>query len=64
MDALAVIILIGAVALVAFTVVFNIVRKRKGKSSCGCSGCNGCPSAGTCGAKKPAKDDKKSSEKT
>lgn len=29
-------ILIGAIALVVFTVVWNVVRKLRGKSSCGC----------------------------
>lgn len=38
-------IAVGAIALVAFTIIFNIVRKKKGKSSCGCSGCSGCKNA-------------------
>lgn len=57
MEPLEIIILIGAIALVVFTVVFNIVRKLRGKSSCGCDsksssdcgGCGGCPYSGQCG---------------
>lgn len=30
-------ILIGAIALVVFTVVFNVVRKLRGHSGCGCA---------------------------
>lgn len=51
MKPLEIIILVGAIALVVFTIVFNIVRKKKGKTSCGCStgacsSCKGCPYAG------------------
>ncbi|MDR2202549.1 MAG: ferrous iron transport protein B [Clostridiales bacterium] len=39
------IVVLGAAALVVFTLVFNFLRKKKGKSCCGgdgCGGCNGC----------------------
>lgn len=36
MEPLAIVILVGAIALVVFTVVFNVVRKVRGKSACGC----------------------------
>lgn len=36
-----IIVLILAIALVVFTIVYNIVGIRKNKSSCNC-GCSGC----------------------
>ncbi len=44
------IILIGAITLVAFAITVAIVRKKKGKSGCGCNcnGCSGCASKNTC----------------
>lgn len=30
-------ILVGAIALVVFTVAYNVVRKRCGRSGCGCT---------------------------
>lgn len=32
-----------AAGLVVFTIVFNVIRRKKGKSSCGCD-CSGCKS--------------------
>ena len=41
-------VLIGAVAIVALTVVYHVVRRIRGKGpSCG-SSCGCCPYAGTC----------------
>lgn len=58
MSALEIGILIGAVALVAFTVIFNLLRKRKGRSGCACApnktdekSCSG--SCARCGADCP-----------
>lgn len=54
MKPLEIIILIGAIALVIFTVVINIVKKRKGKLPCGCdigndnSKCSGCAFSKDC----------------
>lgn len=42
-----ILIILAAVALVVFTIVFNVVRKQKGKSSCGCD-CTCCPVKGAC----------------
>ena len=42
-----IIILILAVLVLAIAIVMPIVRKRKGKSSCGAS-CIGCPHARNC----------------
>lgn len=60
-----ILVIIFAVALVAFTVVFNILRKRKGKNCCGgsgCSGCSGCPYSADC-AKKPKKKESEEQKK-
>ncbi|MDR2046613.1 MAG: FeoB-associated Cys-rich membrane protein [Clostridiales bacterium] len=43
-------VLAGAIALVAFTIAYNVIKRRKGKPSCGCSeagcpNCRGCASA-------------------
>lgn len=53
MDPVEIIVLILAVALVVFTIVYNVVRRRKG--SCGCgknqktkSGCASCPYCDSC----------------
>ena len=50
MDWIEILISVCAAALVVFTVVFNAVRKKKGKSPCGCDcsarnggACGGCP---------------------
>lgn len=48
MEPVEIIVLVAAVGLVAFTIIFNIIRKRKGK---GCCGCDSCPSAKHCGKK-------------
>ncbi|MDR2091286.1 MAG: FeoB-associated Cys-rich membrane protein [Clostridiales bacterium] len=42
MESIEIIILIAAIALVAFTVIYNIVKRKKGKTGCGC----GCPDCG------------------
>ena len=44
-----ILLIVAAGAFVAGVVVYNIVRKKKGKGGCdcgcsGCSGCSGCPS--------------------
>ena len=52
MNILEIVILVLAVSLVLFTVIYNIIRKLGGKSSCGCdvskksSGCSGCAGCG------------------
>ena len=60
MDPIEIVVLILAVALVVFTIVYNVVRRRKGKSSCGCdsgksgkSGCSRCPYCDSCRPEKP-----------
>lgn len=59
MGALEICILVGAIALVLFTVIFNIVRKKKGKTCCGdCAGCSCCPNKG-CKSKKHGQDNAK-----
>lgn len=37
-------IIVLAVAVVVFTVVYNIRRRKTGGCGGGCSGCSGCPS--------------------
>lgn len=49
------ILIIGIAALVVGVVIYLIVNKKKGKTSCGC-GCSGCPNAGACGMSKNAKE--------
>lgn len=58
MSVLEICILVAAVALVLFTVVYNVVRKLRGRSGCGCAdksqkggGCSG--ACGHCGADCP-----------
>lgn len=46
-------VMTGAIVLVVFTVVFNIIRRKRGKSSCGCDGCSSASSGS-----KSAKDKK------
>lgn len=60
MEPIEIVILILAVALVVFTIVYNVMRRRKGKSSCGCdtgksgkSGCSSCPYCDSCHSGKP-----------
>jgi hypothetical protein len=54
MEPLEIIILIAAIALVLFTVVFNVRRRIKRKPGCGCE-CGSCPGC--------AERDKKPDEK-
>lgn len=63
MDVPGIIVLVLAVALVLFTVIYNVYRKKKGKTGCGCNdangkgsvskncggGCGNCPYKGDCG---------------
>ncbi len=52
-----ILILIGAVALVALPIVLHFVNKKKGKSGCGCDcGVKNCPHCAA--ASKPEKDNK------
>lgn len=49
------IVIAVAAAIVIFTVVAHIFRKKKGKNACGCD-CSGCAYGGSCpsaGGKKP-----------
>ena len=43
-----ILIIVAAIAFVVSVTVYNVIRKKKGKNSCGCdcgcSGCQGCPS--------------------
>ncbi|MDR3186673.1 MAG: FeoB-associated Cys-rich membrane protein [Christensenellaceae bacterium] len=51
-----VIVGIGAASLVVFSIIYAIVRKKKGKTSCGCD-CPGC--SGSCGCDKDEKEKEK-----
>ncbi len=42
MKAIEIIVLAAAIGIVAFTIIFNIVRRKKGKNCCGCDGCSNC----------------------
>lgn len=52
MKPLEIIILIGAISLVIFTIVINIIKKKKGKLPCGCDisngKCSGCMFSNNC----------------
>ncbi|MDR1906497.1 MAG: hypothetical protein LBQ27_06285 [Clostridiales bacterium] len=65
MNAIEIIILISALALVAFTVLYNILKRKKGKS-CGCGGCAEAGGDGRCdcgcGRHAPQDDEKKDGE--
>ena len=57
-----ILILVAAVALVVFTVVYNLFRRKKGKNGCGGScggGCSGCPYHADCRSKKEDGEEKK-----
>lgn len=45
MQPIEIIVIILAVSLVSFTIIYNIIRRKQGKSSCGgdCSKCSSCP---------------------
>jgi hypothetical protein len=49
MTPIEIVILIAAVALVAFTVIYNINKRKKGKIGCDCGGsdCGSCSGCGT-----------------
>lgn len=45
-----------AVGLVVFAVVYHAIRKKQGKSGCGCGGCSGCCSS--CSPKRKTDEEK------
>ena len=60
-----IVVIIFAVALVAFTVIYNVLRRKKGRNCCGggcsgCSGCSGCPYSANCSAKPQERKEEKS----
>lgn len=63
MKPLEILIIVLAALLVAFTVGYNIYKKKKGKSSCGCAGCSGCAYKDTCASVKKEADKDAESEK-
>jgi hypothetical protein len=49
MTAIEIVVMILAICLVLFTIIYNILHKIKGKGGCGCKGgCSGCPQALKC----------------
>lgn len=52
--AVSVVIAVVAVGLVVFAIVYHIVRKKQGKTGCGCD-CPGCP--GHCSSRPPKKEE-------
>ena len=49
------VLIIGMTALVLGIIVYLVLNKKKGKTSCGC-GCAGCPHAGQCSSVKHANE--------
>ena len=69
MSPIEIVAIVFASALVIFTIAYNILRRKKGKTSCGCdapskssgcSGCSGCAYSASCASfKKPENKEEK-----
>ncbi len=54
-----IVLIAAAAAFVAGVIVWQIVRRIKGKGGCGCSGCSSCGSCSSCASHKKEQSEKK-----